>query len=150
MWQSIVRKNCPMRKVKNMLTETLMACPAGLISNGQISLGTNHPNGPHDHANPATYKHMKARIQSAVAGVKVPDPVVPNFIPIKVPTTICKMTHQTIYVRYAIIIYIHYELKTFHFSTCIRKLGTSIFTWETIIWMPPSRKRILLPYLSTA
>lgn len=77
-----------MRKVKNMLTETLTACPAGLISNGQISLGTNQPNGPHDHANPATYTHMKTRIQSAVAGVKVPVPVVPNFKPINEPTRI--------------------------------------------------------------
>jgi hypothetical protein len=53
-WQSMVRKNWPMKKVKNMLTETLMACPADLISRGQISLGTNHPNGPQDQANAAT------------------------------------------------------------------------------------------------
>lgn len=90
-----------MRKVKNMLTETLTACPAGLISNGHISLGTNHPNGPHDHANPATYRHMKASTQSAVAGVKVPDPVVPNFAPIKLPTMIYKFNGsiKTIHVK---------------------------------------------------
>ena len=54
MWQSMLRKNWPMTKVKNMLTETLMACPADLISRGQISLGTSHPSGPQDQANAAT------------------------------------------------------------------------------------------------
>ena len=54
MWQSIVVKICAMTKVKIMLTETLTLCAADRTSSGKISLGTNHPKGPQDHANPAT------------------------------------------------------------------------------------------------
>ena len=43
-----------MTNVNNMLTDTLMAWPADRISRGQISLGTNQPNGPQDQANAAT------------------------------------------------------------------------------------------------
>lgn len=53
-WHNMVRNTCAMTKVTNMFTDTLMLCPADLISSGKISLGTNHPNGPHDHAKPET------------------------------------------------------------------------------------------------
>ncbi|GER41540.1 exodeoxyribonuclease 7 large subunit [Striga asiatica] len=53
-WHSMERKSWPMMKVKNIFTETLMDCPADLVSSGWISLGTSQPRGPHDHANAAT------------------------------------------------------------------------------------------------
>ena len=77
-----------MTKVNNMLTETLMACPAERISRGQISLGTNHPNGPQDHAKAATYVQIKNNIKLASNLDKVPSPVTPNFRPIMMPTAI--------------------------------------------------------------
>jgi hypothetical protein len=36
-------------KVKRRFTATVILCPADRTSNGNISLGTVHPNGPHDH-----------------------------------------------------------------------------------------------------
>lgn len=33
--------------------------PALRVSNGKISLGISHPNGPHDHANPDTNTQIK-------------------------------------------------------------------------------------------
>lgn len=48
-----------MMNVKSMFTETVILCAADRISSGKISLGTNHPRGPQDQANPATYMHMK-------------------------------------------------------------------------------------------
>ena len=53
-WQSMVRKHCPIMKVNVMLNITFKACPAGRVSKGKISLGTNQPKGPHDHAKAAT------------------------------------------------------------------------------------------------
>uniref|UniRef100_A0A0A9FGY6 Uncharacterized protein n=1 Tax=Arundo donax TaxID=35708 RepID=A0A0A9FGY6_ARUDO len=52
--QSMGRNACAMMKVHSMFTDTVMLCPADLISSGKISLGTSHPSGPHDQANPAT------------------------------------------------------------------------------------------------
>ena len=52
--QSMLRKTSATRKVNNMLTETAILCAADRISSGKISLGTNHPRGPHDHAKAAT------------------------------------------------------------------------------------------------
>ena len=46
-------------------TATVILCPADQISNGKISLGTNHPSGPHDHANPAAYTQIKIIIKLA-------------------------------------------------------------------------------------
>lgn len=43
-----MRKNCATKAVKIMLTHTTTLCAADLISNGNSSLGTNHPKGPHD------------------------------------------------------------------------------------------------------
>jgi hypothetical protein len=37
-----------------MLMHTVMLCPDDLVSSGKISLGINHPRGPHDHANADT------------------------------------------------------------------------------------------------
>ena len=42
-----------------------MLCPADRISSGKISLGTSHPRGPHDQANPATYAQMKSTTMAA-------------------------------------------------------------------------------------
>lgn len=89
MRHSKVRKAWPIMKVKNMFTDTLMLCPADRISRGKISLGTNQPSGPHDHAKPATYAQMKSTMQPAYPLDRVATPLVPNFTPIKVPTMIC-------------------------------------------------------------
>merc|ERR1712232_825333 len=80
-----------MKKVKNMVTDTLMACPADRISKGQISLGTNHPSGPHDHANAATYPQIRNNTRLASWLVRVPTPLTPNFSPIISPTPIWQM-----------------------------------------------------------
>ena len=80
-----------MMKVNNMLTETLIAWPADRISNGQISLGTNQPSGPHDHANAATYKQINAKSRLASTLEKDPSPVTPKFAPISAPTAICNV-----------------------------------------------------------
>ena len=77
-----------MAKVKIMFTATLMACPADRISRGQISLGTNHPNGPQDHANAATYAQIKNKRTFASVLDKSPSPLTPNFTAIMAPTAI--------------------------------------------------------------
>ena len=77
-----------MMKVKNMLIETLMDCPADRISRGKISLGTNHPNGPHDHANAATYKHINSNARLPKPFEKDPSPDTPNATAIMAPTPI--------------------------------------------------------------
>ncbi|KAM1247917.1 hypothetical protein TB2_043925 [Malus domestica] len=69
-----------------MFTETLMACPTDRISRGQISLGTNYPNAPQDHANAATYAQIENKIRLASVFVKDPTPLSPNFMPIITPT----------------------------------------------------------------
>jgi len=48
------RKACAIMKVKRRFTATVILCPAERISNGNISLGTVHPSGPHDHPNART------------------------------------------------------------------------------------------------
>lgn len=87
-WQSMERKAWPMMKVKNMLTETLIDCPADRISNGKISLGTNQPNGPQDHAKAATYKQINVNAMSPMPLEKVPSPFTPNTDPTMHPTAI--------------------------------------------------------------
>ena len=47
-----------MTKVNRRFTETVMLCPADLVSNGNISLGTVHPSGPHDHPKAITKRHI--------------------------------------------------------------------------------------------
>lgn len=84
-WQSKVRKSCPIKKVKSMFTETLMDCPADRISMGNISLGTNHPSGPQDHAKAATYTQIKNRATSPWVLVKVPSPDAPKTEAITAP-----------------------------------------------------------------
>ncbi|KAK9149538.1 hypothetical protein Scep_008295 [Stephania cephalantha] len=56
--QSSDRKACAMTNVKRRLTATVMLCPADLVSRGNISLGTVHPSGPHDHPNAATKRQI--------------------------------------------------------------------------------------------
>ncbi|BAT07320.1 Os09g0297200 [Oryza sativa Japonica Group] len=92
--QSSGRKACATANVMAMFTATVMLCPAGLTSSGITSLGTSHANGPHDHANAATYTHMAATTAAAYpAGIAaVPDH--PSLAPISAPTaawlaTIC-------------------------------------------------------------
>lgn len=52
------RKDCPITNVKNRFTATVMLCPADRVSNGNISLGTVQPNGPHDHPNARTKRQI--------------------------------------------------------------------------------------------
>lgn len=78
--QSKGRKISAMKKVKSMLTETVMLCPADRISKGKISLGTSQPSGPHEYANAFTNTHMKKTTRIAYHNGRGPGfPVVPNF-----------------------------------------------------------------------
>ncbi|MCI01535.1 hypothetical protein A2U01_0022562, partial [Trifolium medium] len=43
------RNACAIMKVNRRFTATVILCPADRTSNGNISLGTVHPRGPHDH-----------------------------------------------------------------------------------------------------
>ncbi|KAG9157350.1 hypothetical protein Leryth_004997 [Lithospermum erythrorhizon] len=43
----------------NMFELTAKANPAVLVSIGNVSLGINHPIGPHDHANDITNVHTR-------------------------------------------------------------------------------------------
>lgn len=79
-----------MINVNNMFTETLILCAAERISSGNISLGTNQPNGPHDQANPATYMHMNSTTTIAYHLGKSPgSPLTPNFTAMKIATRVC-------------------------------------------------------------
>jgi hypothetical protein len=53
-----VRNTCAIMKVKRRFTATVILCPADRISNGNISLGTVHPSGPHDHPKARTNRHI--------------------------------------------------------------------------------------------
>lgn len=78
-----------------MLTPTLILCPADLTSSGKISLGTNQPRGPHDHAKAATYMHMNVTTVIAYHFGKSPGfPFVPNFSAIAIAMTICNNKKQ--------------------------------------------------------
>jgi hypothetical protein len=52
------RNVCAIMKVKRRFTATVILCPADRISNGNISLGTVHPSGPHDHPNARTNRQI--------------------------------------------------------------------------------------------
>lgn len=52
------RKDWPIMNVKKRFTATVMLCPADRISNGNISLGTVQPRGPHDHPNAVTNRQI--------------------------------------------------------------------------------------------
>lgn len=87
-WQSMFKKTCATKNVNNMLTETFTLCAADRISNGKISLGTNHPRGPQDQANPATYMQMKSTTTIAYHLGKSPGlPSIPNLAPMQAATT---------------------------------------------------------------
>lgn len=75
-----------------MLTETVIDCPADRISIGKTSLGTNQPNGPHDHANAATYMQIKPTVTFPSAGLNVPRPSCPNTLAMMAPIAICNKT----------------------------------------------------------
>lgn len=90
---NISKKICAIKNVKSMLTITLTLWAADRISSGKISLGTNHPRGPHDHAKPAMYTHMHATKPLAYHGSSVPGfPLIPNFQAIPAVITICDRT----------------------------------------------------------
>ena len=79
-----------MKKVNNMLTATVILCPADRISSGNISLGTSHPNGPHDHAKAETNKQIHATtIPAYHFGNSITSPDVPNLDPIKTASATC-------------------------------------------------------------
>jgi hypothetical protein len=74
-----------------MLVDTVMACPADLVSSGNISLGINHPSGPHDHANDDTYTHMNTTANHPSAD----DIVFPCKLVAKITATAtCTQIHQ--------------------------------------------------------
>ncbi|KAG5612447.1 hypothetical protein H5410_023728 [Solanum commersonii] len=52
------KKTCATANVNNMFMETVTLCAADRTSSGEISLGINHPNGPHENAKAATNTHM--------------------------------------------------------------------------------------------
>jgi len=96
MWQSIAVKICAMAKVKIMFTDTFTLCAAERTSSGNISLGTNHPRGPHDHANPATYTHMPHTTTMAYHFGNTPgSPSSPNLHAIATVITIYTTPNQT-------------------------------------------------------
>uniref|UniRef100_J3L9S6 Uncharacterized protein n=1 Tax=Oryza brachyantha TaxID=4533 RepID=J3L9S6_ORYBR len=67
-----------MKAVKNMFTATVTLCAADLTASGYTSLGINHPIGPHDHANPATYTHTNSTMHMAYCSDMAPVPLSPN------------------------------------------------------------------------
>jgi len=74
-------------KVNRRFTATVIPCPADRISNGNISLGTVHPSGPHDHPKATTNRHITTT-------TKIENPFdnswsAPNFTPKIMATTIC-------------------------------------------------------------
>ena len=87
-WQSMGRKVWAVIKMKRKLTATVILCPADRISNGKISLGTNHASGPHDHAKPDTYMQIKIIIKVAYP-LLIP-PWSPSWAAISPPIIICE------------------------------------------------------------
>lgn len=55
-----------------MFVLTAKAKPAVLVSIGNVSLGINHPKGPHDHANDMTYVHTRTTTIAANVLSNVP------------------------------------------------------------------------------
>ncbi|KVI11579.1 hypothetical protein Ccrd_010009 [Cynara cardunculus var. scolymus] len=94
-WQSDTRKHCATKAVKNMLTQTTILCPADLVSNGNISLGTSHPSGPHDLPYPRTKRLITTTRKMPIPfGSSSP---CPNFRASVTATAICKdHKHQII------------------------------------------------------
>ena len=64
--------------VNKKLLAMPMPCPAGLTSNGKISLGTIHVRGPHDHPNPAEIIHIRTSTRMADPFEKLDVPAVPS------------------------------------------------------------------------
>ena len=87
----MVRKHCAIMKVNIMLNITVIAVPAERVSSGNISLGINQPSGPHDHANAATYVHIRNTTKFAPPLVNCPSPVVPYVLAMKNAVNTCNM-----------------------------------------------------------
>lgn len=91
-WHKMLRKACAITNVIARFVDTTIACPAERISMGKISLGTNHPSGPQDHANAETKVEMKnrTRLPSPLESTFVP----PNFVPNMTAIAICQFQPQ--------------------------------------------------------
>ena len=72
-------KICVMAKVNIMFIEILILCAAERTSSEKISLGTNHPKGLQDHANPVMYTHMPHTVTVAYFGNISGFPSSPNL-----------------------------------------------------------------------
>lgn len=82
------RKDCPIMNVKRRFTATVMLCPADRVSSGNISLGTVHPSGPHDHPKATTNKQITTT--TSIEKLFVSSWLFPNFSPrIKATTHYC-------------------------------------------------------------
>jgi len=81
------RKDWAMMKVNSRFTATVMLCPAERVSNGNISLGTVQPSGPHDHPKAATKRQMNAttKIENSFESFSS----LPNLSPKTIATITC-------------------------------------------------------------
>lgn len=77
-----------------MFVLTAKAKPAVLVSIGKVSLGINHPRGPHDHANAMTNVHTKTT--TTVANVLFNDPVSLKLVVNIIPIASCKINPKKI------------------------------------------------------
>lgn len=77
----MARNPCATININNRFTETTILCPIDLTSNENISLGTNHPNGPHDHENPTTYMQIITNSKYAYPFEMLPSPEESNLMP---------------------------------------------------------------------
>ncbi|KAL5701857.1 hypothetical protein ACHQM5_027149 [Ranunculus cassubicifolius] len=75
-----------------MLELTAKAKPIVLVSRGNVSLGINHPRGPHDHANAMTKTHTRNTIHNP--SVLPIDPVAVKCSLRRIPIITCKNTTQ--------------------------------------------------------
>uniref|UniRef100_A0A3Q7HB23 Uncharacterized protein n=1 Tax=Solanum lycopersicum TaxID=4081 RepID=A0A3Q7HB23_SOLLC len=117
------RKHCAMRAVKIILTQTTMLCPADLVSRGNSSLGTSQPKGPQDLPYATTNMQiMTTRKMPIPFGSSSPSP---NFKARVTATATCETNFQS------------------------RRISKQKITKTHIISTPASRKKALLPNLST-
>lgn len=79
--------------VKRRFTATVMLCPADWISSANISLGTLHPSGPHDHPKAMTNKQITTT--TSIENPFVSPWLSPNFRrKIKATTHRCPQTNE--------------------------------------------------------
>lgn len=85
------RKLWAMANVNKRLTATVMPCPADLVSNGNISLGTVQPRGPHDHPKAKTNRQITITTNTEKPFER--PWLLPSFIPKIMETTACLQTN---------------------------------------------------------